>query len=486
MSPSSKSSMIATEFGLDQVNVSLMEGPDATKDNDSQTQKTIPLIISPRWDDSLSFLCIWLVKNRAWVDEQILVYGAVLLRGFQVDSPVHFERATLALQPNLCDAYRGTSPRTLQPNTKYAFSAADVPVNYPIAQHLEMSFLKSPPRHLYFGCMKASSTPGGETALCDFRKVYQDISPQLRQKLQSKKIKYTRTHYKVGEKYTYDVGAMLGWPMLFGTSDKQKVETIVQQEEAPAIHWTGPNNDTFVQEWIDEPFQRHPVTNEMVWFNHSQVFHWTTFPMELFYAFCRVKDVHLLLHFLVVSIFCFIKYGLLGYKMALNTTFGDGTPITFREMNEIRSAIHRNLVFSRWKKGDILCIDNFSTSHGRQPTYDKGRKVIVAWSHPQDKTSPPDTSRIEMVSTLPMSSNFTKSLSSDEDENPPGAVPISPDSSPENTLTSVEAHQLSESLFTHRLASAIGKASRRRRLQSCPSMLQFDSEFWTNTVASSE
>jgi hypothetical protein len=340
-----------TEFGLDQVNVSLMEGPDTIKCKDNKTNKTIPLIISPRWDDSLSFLCIWLVKNRVWVDEQILIYGAVLLRGFQVDSSVDFEKATLALQPNLCDAYRGTSPRTLQPNTKYAFSAADVPVNYPIAQHLEMSFLKSPPRHLYFGCMKASATPGGETALCDFRKVYQDISPQLREKLQSKKMKYTRTHFKVGEKYTYDVGAMLGWPMLFGTPDKQQVESIVQEEEAPAVQWTRPrpNNDTFVQEWIDEPFQRHPVTNEMVWFNHSQVFHWPTFPMELFYAFCRVKDFHLLLHFLVVSIFCVIKYGLMGYKMALNTTFGDGSPIAFHEMNEIRSAIHRN------KKGDILC-----------------------------------------------------------------------------------------------------------------------------------
>ncbi len=185
------------------------------------------------------------------------------------------------MQPNLCDAYRGTSPRSLMKDTKYAFSAADVPVNYPIAQHCEMSFLKAPPRNLYFGCVKESKSGGGETALCDFRKVYQELSPALRNKFATKKIKSSRKHSQVGENWTYDVGAMLAWPKLFDTSDPKKVETICSEEGAPEIQWVGPNRDTFLQEWIDEPFHRHPVTNEPVWFNHAQVFHWTTFPAEL-------------------------------------------------------------------------------------------------------------------------------------------------------------------------------------------------------------
>ena len=364
---------------LDQVNVSFLESAN-------EAARTLPIIISPRWNDSVAFLSEWLEKNRPWVDEQILKYGALLIRGFKIDTAPEFEKATLALHPDLCDAYRGTSPRTLMPGTKYAFSAADAPVNYPIAQHCEMSFLKAPPRHLYFGCMKASDKPGGETALCDFRKVYQDLNPELREKLATKKIRYTRTHKKVGERFTYDVGAMLGWPKLFGTADMNEVEQICRKEEAPQPQWTGPNKDTFVQQWIDEPFQRHPVTGEVVWYNHSNVFHWTTFPAELLYSFKRVKDIHLLIHFIFISIFVVIKYGILGYKMALTTDFGDGTPITFSEMNEIRACIHKHMVFSRWRKGDILCFDNFSVSHGRQPTYDKGRKVIVAWSQPHDKT----------------------------------------------------------------------------------------------------
>lgn len=111
------------------------------------------------------------MANRGWVEEQITNFGAVLIRGFQINDAPEFERAIKSLQPNLSDAYRGTSPRSVFDGTKYTFSAADAPNSYPIAQHCEMSFLKSPPRQLYFGCLQESKSGGGETALCDFRAV---------------------------------------------------------------------------------------------------------------------------------------------------------------------------------------------------------------------------------------------------------------------------------------------------------------------------
>ncbi|KAL3902859.1 MAG: hypothetical protein SGILL_010669, partial [Bacillariaceae sp.] len=473
--------MPATSFGLDQVNVSFLE-----KSNSS------PLVISPRWDDSAAFITKWLQQNRSWVNDKMLECGAVYIRGFAIQNAPEFETAVNALQPKLCDEYRGTSPRSLKEGCKYAFSAADVPVNYPIAQHLEMSFLKAPPRQLYFGCMKASSKPGGETALCDFRKVYQDISPELRDKLRTKKIKYTRKHNKVGEQYTYDVGAMLDWPQLFGTSDPKEVERITKDEGAPPVQWVGEGGDCFLQEWVDEPFQYHPVTGE-------PVFHWTTFSMELWHSFQRMKDVNLIVHFLLVSIFSFIKYGLLRYKMALNTTFGDGTPISWKEMNEIRRAIHQNMVYSRWQKGDILCIDNFSTSHGRQPTYDRSRQVIVAWSHPLDKATGANTVKsteaasaqpnVNVTSAKPTAVAGTVTVVSkiDETDNETSrdasseGVPDlveSPDNSPSTTLTKDEAQELKELFLANRFQDEMATAFSKReaskgvhkRLSSCPTL----------------
>ena len=78
-------------------------------------------------------------------------------------------------------------------------------------------------------------------------------------------------------------------------------------------------------------------------------------------------------------------YGLLRQRMALNVSFGDGTPISILEIHQIRQAIHKNLVLNRWEKGDLVMIDNLSTSHGRQPTYDLGRRIVVAWSDVVEK-----------------------------------------------------------------------------------------------------
>jgi hypothetical protein len=426
---------VSSSFDLDSINLSFLPSDDGS------SFKGLPLVITPRSDSSLDFLSSWLEINRSFVNDMLTKYGAVLVRGFNIDSSSDFEKATLSLQPNLNNCYRGTSPRNLQKGTSFVFSAAEVPANYPIAQHLEMSFLPAPPRHLYFSCMKAPTSSGGETALCDFRQVYRDLDPQLRQKLFDKGIRYTRTQKKVGSYFTFDVSDMVGWPEIYDTSDKEEVEKLCAKEGTP-VQWEGPNKDTFVSITQSQPFQVHPITKEPVWFNHIQVFHWTTFPMELFYSFRRTLDPRLLLHCILVSIFCIINYGILGNRMSLETTFGDGTPISVREMQLIRSTIHTNLVFNRWSKGDILCLDNFSTSHGRQPTYDRGRKVVVAWSEPFEKTN-----------TFAWANHAT-SATQDFGENPQ-------ERSPESTLTkegSLESSRhdsLSENTFLQEVALSL-------------------------------
>ena len=372
------SSLTTNPTGLDAVNVSKLRRDAA----DSST--FMPLVITPRWNNTLQFFVEWSCKNRAWLDQMMLEHGALLIRGFAIRTAYDMELALQGYQPNLNDTYRGTSPRKLMTGAQKVFSAAEVPCNYPIAQHLEMSFLEAPPAQLYFGCLQPSATAGGETALCDFAKVAQDMSPFLKQKFLDKGIRYTRTHKKIGTYFTYDVSDMLGWPQMFGTDDKKKVEAMCAAEGLP-VQWTGPDQDVFVSVTESPAFQLHPVTKRLVWFNHTQVFHWTTFTAELWHAFQRCRDIRLLFHCLFVSLFCFIQYGLLGRSMGLHATFGDGTEISIEEMAEIRRTIHQNMIYSRWQKGEMLWIDNFRVSHGRQPTYDKSRKVVVAWASPVQK-----------------------------------------------------------------------------------------------------
>ena len=370
--------------------------------------KKFPLVVEPKAQEqrSLDFLSNFVETNRGWIDDMMLQYGAVLFRGFDIDSERDVQSAIMSYEPNLNNSYRGTSPRNVQGGTEFVFSAAEVPSHYPIAQHIEMSFLPAPPRKLFFSAIKAPKTVGGETALADFRKVYQDLPIKLRNKLADKKLLYRRTHSRKGRRFSHDVAAMQGWPEVFGTSDKTEVEKISRSEDMP-MQWEGRNKDRFVSEFVSEPFQLHPETNEPVWFNHAQVFHWTTFPAELFAAFRRTRDWRLFFHALQVSAVSIVKYGLLRQKMALTASFGDGTPISIWEMHQIRRAVHKNMIFNRWKKGDILMIDNFSTSHGRQPTYDKGRKVVVAWSDPLVKPNLFRNQKTISAATLTMTNQIS-------------------------------------------------------------------------------
>lgn len=91
----------AKNLGLDQVNVAFL------KDDYGQKQP-LPLVITPRWDDSLGFLKAFCEQNRSWLDDQMLLYGAVLFRGFAIEDCSQLEQAIKAYQPNLHNTYRGT------------------------------------------------------------------------------------------------------------------------------------------------------------------------------------------------------------------------------------------------------------------------------------------------------------------------------------------------------------------------------------------
>ena len=53
-------------------------------------------------------------------------------------------------------------------------------------------------------------------------------------------------------------------------------------------------------------------------------------------------------------------------NLAMHTCFGDGTQIPQKYVSHVRNVLYKNMIFERWQKGDIIMIDNFRISHGRQ------------------------------------------------------------------------------------------------------------------------
>lgn len=90
-------------------------------------------------------------------------------------------------------------------------------------------------------------------------------------------------------------------------------------------------------------------------------------PDELHRVYKRLGGVK----FLILSwLTWFLKIFLLNVlgpmKVGFHTSFADGTEIPERHMSHVRDVMWSNMVFNRWKKGDIVMIDNFRISHGRQ------------------------------------------------------------------------------------------------------------------------
>ena len=64
-------------------------------------------------------------------------------------------------------------------------------------------------------------------------------------------------------------------------------------------------------------------------------------------------------------------------ELPRNAFYGDGSPIENSVVEEIRRVYTEAAVTFGWRKGDVLLLDNFLASHGREP-FAGPRKVLVA------------------------------------------------------------------------------------------------------------
>ena len=95
--------------------------------------KTVDMSTEPRFAKT-GYLTRWIHENKEFLNERLREHGAIKFQGFGARKPQDFEKVATAYEGELSTAYRGTTPRTLQPGTKAIFSAAEFSSAIPIAQ----------------------------------------------------------------------------------------------------------------------------------------------------------------------------------------------------------------------------------------------------------------------------------------------------------------------------------------------------------------
>lgn len=339
-------------------------------------KRGLPLVIRPGESRSVDDLSAWLLAHPQWVQENLTRHGAILFRGFAVDGPQRFEQLARSVDNELKNNYLGTSPRDAL--TEYVFSASELPGYYPIPQHCEMSFVAHPPRRLFFCCLVEPAKGMGETPLVDFRLVWRDLDPQVRERFLRQGVRIVRNYSG-----PQDAGSKLNlwqlkrWDEMFQTTDKAAVERQCRDEGFEA-QWQSGDGLRLIS--TQPVFRDHPVTGERVWHNHTQVFHLSAAAGEYeriynlrptwrnwgLWRFAQgMVAVNRMLHS--------------ADEQALHCTYVDGSEIPDADMENVRDTIWKHLVITPWKRGDVVAIDNHSVAHGRLP-YEGPRQIAVCWA----------------------------------------------------------------------------------------------------------
>ncbi len=307
--------------------------------------------------------------------DALLNHGALLVRGFSVDSAEQAEALVHEINPNLQNHYLGTSPRSGL--SKYFFTASGLPGFFPIAQHCEMSFIAEPPRHLFFWCQKAPREGSGETPVADFRKVYREIPEEILRPLEEKGLRITRNYRSSSSRFASPF-QLKPWDHIFKTKERDEVEKQCADAGFTPI-WGDGERLRLVS---NQPATRiHPDTGEKVWFNHLHTFHYAGGLGE----YHEIHNFRPALKHLAVKT---LLRGLTRYEAwrrspesrPMHCQYGDGSEIPEAAIRTIREAVWRNMSVTSWKTNDFLLIDNRSVSHGRLP-YSGPRKIAVAWAN---------------------------------------------------------------------------------------------------------
>ena len=337
----------------------------------------LPLVLEPapgaRRDDAT--LASWIDAHRGWVEEKLTERGAFLFRGFELGAATSIERVARAIDPELKNDYLGTSPRNAL--TDYVFSASELPPVYPIPQHCEMSFIPEPPRRLFFGCLLPNQSPGGETPLVDVRRVWQSLDPAVRARFEEKGVRNIRNYDGPGGGSRFDLWKLKRWDEMFRTTDRAEVEAICR---AHGFSYTWRSGGRLRLVNTQPAFRRHPVTGEVAWFNHSQVFHLSSVAGEYRRIARRTGEArYRALAEVARAAVALRRRAIADEDQAMHCTYGDGAPIPDEDMERVRDAIWQNLVAFRWQRGDVVAIDNYAVAHGRMP-YRGPRTVAVCWA----------------------------------------------------------------------------------------------------------
>ena len=299
---------------------------------------TFPLVLSPTVAGV--DLAAWAAENRPFILDALAAHGALLFRGFDLRTPLDFEKAAGSICSDLFGEY-GDLPR--EDLTKKIYHSTPYPADKAILFHNESSHLPRWPMKQLFFCVQASTT-GGETPLLDCREICSVLDRDILARFEEKGLMYVRN-------FCEDID--VPWHEFFKTKDRKEVDRICH-ESGMESEWI--RGRTLRIKQRGRAVVKHPRTHEKLFFNQVQLHH----------PYCLDPATRRSL------VMLFKEEGL-----PRNVYYGDGSKIEDATMAELDRVFWKHCKAAPWQAGDLIFLDNMMISHARKP-FTGARKIVVA------------------------------------------------------------------------------------------------------------
>jgi amino acid adenylation domain-containing protein len=298
----------------------------------------LPLVIEP--ENAALELTEWAGANQSFINENLLKHGAILFRGFDVDSVDKFEEFAAVICPELFGEY-GDLPRAGRGGKVYG--STPYPADETILFHNESSHMHRWPMLIWFYCVTAAST-GGESPIIDCRRIYDMMDPAIRERFERQGLMYVRN---------FTDGLDVSWQKFFQTDDKATVEDYCRRA-GMEFEWRA-NNGLRTRQ-LCPAVVSHPQTGELAFFNQLQLHH----------VSCLAPAVRESLRSMMSEA-----------DLPRNVYYGDGSPIPDAVMTYLGDLYARLAVSFPWRARDVLMLNNMLVAHSRNPFVGQ-REIVVA------------------------------------------------------------------------------------------------------------